>query len=77
MCQELTVLTASDQNAAQKRRVGILGSRNIDDHPLMEIQMSLVYRTKNPLKQQYYVINNVLISQSLFAEIEIIGSLFP
>lgn len=77
MCQELTVLTASDQNAAQQRRVGILGSRMIDDRPLMEILMSLAYRTKNPLKQQDYVFNNVLISQSLFAEIQIAGSLFP
>ena len=38
MCQEVTVLTASEQNVAKKRALGI------DDRPFMEIQKSIPYQ---------------------------------
>lgn len=44
MCQEVTVLTASEQNVARKRALGI------DDRPFMEIQMSLAIPYQEPLR---------------------------
>lgn len=67
MYQVLTVLTASNQSAAQKRRVGILHSRIIDDRLLTEIQYQATgdrcrtHIVPTTLKQLTYVINNVLI----------------
>jgi hypothetical protein len=44
MCQEVTVLTASEQKVAKKRALGI------DDRPFMEIQMSLAIPYREPLR---------------------------
>ena len=44
MCQEVTVLTASEQKVAKKRALGI------DDRPFMEIQMSLAIPYQEPLR---------------------------
>lgn len=48
MCQEVTVLTASEQNVAKKRALGI------DDRPFMEIQtwiqMSFAIPYQEPLR---------------------------